>query len=228
MDERKIKHSRLYEQVIALMEEQFKNGHLKLGDTLASERELAQQFGVSRGTLRDAFRILESQGIIETRPGGGRYLRKELGGKSSSSQAIINNLQKAAMLDLLEAREIFEVGMAELICQRATDEDIQGLEEIVNNQTLKDPIDSSNMDYYFHHALAKCSKNSALVNYLKLNLELIIQTRQKNLHDENQFAAASKEHMEIVKSLKTRNVDLVKQAFKEHFKNIRKRLHYHN
>ena len=222
MEVQKIKHSRLYEKVIASMEELYKQGHLKIGDTLLSERELAQQFGVSRGTLRDAFRILESQGIIETRPGGGRYLRRDF--NLNKSESIIHDLQKAAMFELLEAREIFEVGMIDLICKRATEEDIQKLEDIVHKQAGIDTFESKNLDFYFHHALAECTKNKALVNFIKLNLELINQIRKNNFLDKKRFTDSQKEHMAIVNSLKTRDVNLVKIAIIDHFKNIRKRL----
>ncbi|WP_226036078.1 FadR/GntR family transcriptional regulator [Aquibacillus saliphilus] len=224
MEEQKVKHMRLYEQVILQLERQYNEGQLKLGDTLPSERELVKLFDVSRGTLRDAFRVLESQGIIETKPGGGRYFRKGFHEAITNERSFFDVLQKAAMLDLLETREILETGMIELVCERATDEEIEKLERLVFLDKLPSNIKRENVDYYFHHSLAESSKNIVILNFIKLNLEVINQTRQKNFASLTNFEEAQREHIEIVKALKQRDAVLAKQKVTDHFIQIRKRL----
>ena len=225
MNSQEIKHSRLYEQVIMKLENDFSNGILKIGDRLASERESAEQFNISRGTLRDAFRVLESQGIIETIPGDGRYLRKSLDEIDKNEHPVIEVLKKAEMLDLIETREIIETGMIKYVCERATDKDILRLEHLAL-QMNKGSINTGEQDtdYYFHHALAECSKNSVITNFMQLNMEIINQTREKNFAQNNNFEQAQKEHLAIVEAIKNRDAETAKQKVIEHFIHIRKRI----
>ncbi len=225
MNSQEIKHTRLYEQVIVKLEQDYSKGILKIGDRLASERESAEHFNISRGTLRDAFRVLESQGIIETIPGDGRYLRKRLDEIDNSEHPVIEDLKKAAMLDLLETREIIETGMIGFVCERATDTDIQRLEHLAL-QMNRVPTSSGepDADYYFHQALAECSKNSVILNFMKLNMEIINQTREKNFARSKNFEQAQKEHMAIVEAIKNRDGNTAKQKVMEHFVHIRKRI----
>ena len=221
MEHQLIKPKRLYEQVIEQMENQYKLGHLKIGDMLPSERELTKELGVSRGTLRDAFRILESQGVIETRPGGGRFLRSDFTKSPNPDQSIVDELRKAARLDLVEAREIFELGMIELVCTRATDQDIQRLEEIA----LMSKEESFNDETYtpFNIALAECSKNTAIINFMKLHLEILNETKELSFRENENFQNAQIEHLEIVQAVKTRDVQLTKEKMVKHLQQVRKR-----
>ncbi|MEC5423344.1 FadR/GntR family transcriptional regulator [Virgibacillus sp. C22-A2] len=223
MENQKIKHVRLYEKVITSIEKQFQEGKLNLGDKLAPERELAVLFGVSRGTLRDAFRVLESHGVIETKPGGGRYLRKNLKEEALKGESIIEDLKNVAILDLLEAREILEVGLMELVCKRVNEEDVNRIEKLINT-SKRNELEEKDIDYYFHHALAEASKNIVVIKYINLNLELINQTRKKNFSNKSNFNEAQKEHIDILEAIKSRDSSLAKEKMRLHFSNIRKRL----
>lgn len=225
MNSQEIKHTRLYEQVIIKLERDFSEGLLQIGDRLPSERESAEKFNISRGTLRDAFRVLESQGIIETIPGDGRYLRKSLEEIDKSEHPVIEDLKKAAMLDLIEIREIIETGMIKYVCERATDQDILRLESLASQMNrVPTSIGEPDVDYYFHQALAECSKNSAILNFMKLNMEIINQTREKNFARSKNVEQAQKEHMAIVEAIKNRDAETAKQKVMEHFIHIRKRI----
>jgi len=221
MEHQKIKPKRLYEQVIEQIENQYKQGNLKLGDMLPSERELSTELGVSRGTLRDAFRILESQGVIETRPGGGRYFRNNFWSSPSSDKSIINELRKAAMIDLVEAREIFEIGMIDLVCERATDEDLRRLEEIA--KMSKEESDNSESYTPFNIALAECSKNIAIINFMKLHIEILNHTKELSFRETENFKSAQREHLEILQAIKDRNSVLAKERVIEHLRQIKNR-----
>lgn len=225
MKGQEIRHTRLYEQVIVKLERDFSEGLLQIGDRLPSERESAEKFNISRGTLRDAFRVLESQGIIETIPGDGRYLRKSLEEVDKSEHPVIEDLKKAAMLDLIEIREIIETGMITYVCERATDQDILRLESLaLQMNRVPTSIGEPDADYYFHQALAECSKNSAILNFMKLNMEIINQTREKNFARSKNVEQAQKEHMAIVEAIKNRDAETAKQKVTEHFIHIRKRI----
>ena len=111
----------LHQLILDQLDELMTNGTLKPGDTLPPERLLSEKMNVSRGTLREAFRILEHQGIIETRAGGGRRLRHLPSDTFSlSPEEYISSLRRAAAVDLMEAQQALEERIVELACERAT------------------------------------------------------------------------------------------------------------
>jgi Transcriptional regulators len=76
MEFKEITPVRLYESVIDQIMDLVKRSELKPGDKLPPERELAEKLSISRNSLREAFRVLESRGLIKSKAGGGRYIRE--------------------------------------------------------------------------------------------------------------------------------------------------------
>src|SRR5699024_11556529 len=109
----KIEYKRLYEQVIIILKNKIEEGEFAVGEKLPSERDLVKELDVSRGTLRDAFRVLVSQGVIETKPGGGRVLTKALNDSEGIVSKLIDEMKRSAMVELIEAIEIVENGSNE-------------------------------------------------------------------------------------------------------------------
>lgn len=214
----KIIYSRLYEQVIDHIDHMIEDGELKFGDRLPSEREFAETLGVSRGTIRDAFRILESQGVIETRPGGRRRLTNIVDSTIFPEASAIDRLRKSAILDMLEVREILEVASMALVCKRATDEEILELEAIFEGTTDRKD------DYLFHYKLAKLSANRVLMKFMQINFELMEKAREMNFVNRENYQISNDEHREILKAIRQRDVEAAKLAMKIHMENIRLRL----
>ncbi|MBT2689246.1 FadR family transcriptional regulator [Bacillus sp. ISL-47] len=216
----RVQYNRLYEQVLEQIENQIESGDLKLGDRLPTERELSNKIGVSRGTLREAFRILEEQGIIETKPGGGRYLRNiQTNAYTKMNNSIISELQKAAIIDLLEIREILELKMVELACERITKEEIDQLEKGLNENQ-----ENRSLDYDFHIELARASKNIVIVNFMKLNINIIKEARKMSFNNTTNFTSAIQEHREILDAVKNGDKNLAKEKLLMHLSKIRVRM----
>src|SRR5665648_323816 len=173
---REITPVRLYESVIEQIMNLIKNNKLKPGDKLPPERELAEKLSISRNSLREAFRVLESRGLIKSKPGGGRYIREIRKNGHSSTENIILSLEKSSILELLEAREMFEVKIAKIAAQRATPEDIELIGEALNKineeEVLKHGKETES-DTEFHLAIASASHNFVFVNIIKLHLDLL-------------------------------------------------------
>src|ERR687888_570668 len=106
-------------------------GRLKRGDRLAPERELAEQFGVSRVTVRDALRALEAMGLIEVRVGarGGAFVTVPSGSVVGQTMSDMMMMQAISPEDIVEARLVVELGTVTLACARATDEDLTRLHD---------------------------------------------------------------------------------------------------
>src|SRR3954447_11808175 len=104
-------------------------GKLSEGQRLAPERELAEQFGVSRVTVRDALRALEAMGLIEVRVGarGGAFVTAPTGSVVAQTMSDMMLMSAVTPEDVVEARLVVELGIVTLACARATDEDLARL-----------------------------------------------------------------------------------------------------
>ena len=221
---REITPVRLYESVIEQIMNLIKNNKLKPGDKLPPERELAEKLSISRGSLREAFRVLESRGLIKSKPGGGRYIREIRKNGHNSTENIILSLEKSSILELLEAREMFEVKIAEITAQRATPEDIKSIEKALNKmneeEMLKDD-EKTESDTEFHLAIAGASHNFVFVNIIKLHLDLLRDTREKTQQIPGRREERWHEHQAILQAIKGHDSKKAGEAMLKHLRNVR-------
>lgn len=228
---KRIKYHRVYEDVIEQIKNLILEGNLSPGDVLPTERELAQSFGISRGTLREAFRILEREGLIEVKPGGGRYLSKALDEAEDRSR-IIDNIERATIIELLEARELFETGIVELAAKRATEEDIKEIEAAFEKwgQIDLDGEDRTEPDQAFHLSIAKATHNVVLVNMTELHMDLLQRTLSKTAKIPGRKDEVYEEHLLILQAIKERDPLKAKQALLNHLGKVRENIqknHFH-
>jgi GntR family transcriptional repressor for pyruvate dehydrogenase complex len=224
MEFKEITPVRLYESVIEQIMDLIKNNELKPGDKLPPERELAEKLSISRNSLREAFRVLESRGLIKSKPGGGRFIREIRENGHNNTENIILSLEKSSILELLEAREIFEVKIAEIAAQRATLEDIEIIEEALNKMNQKEELKDdkkTESDTEFHLAIAGASHNFVFVNIMKLHLDLLKETREKTWQIAGRREKQYQEHQAIFQAIKEHNSKKAEEAILKHLRNIR-------
>jgi len=224
MEFKEISSIRLYESVIEQIMGLIKNNELKPGDKLPPERGLAERLSISRGSLREAFRVLESRGIIKSKPGGGRYIREIRKNGYSNTENIILSLEKSSILELLEAREIFEVKIVELAAQRATLEDIEIIEEALNKMNQEDELKDdtkTESDTEFHLALARASHNFVFTNIIRLYLDLLKETRGKTWKIPGRREEQLEEHQKIFQAIKEHDSKKAGEAMLKHLRKVR-------
>ena len=220
----KITPVRLYESVIEQIMNLIKNNKLKPGDKLPPERELAEKLSISRGSLREAFRVLESRGLIKSKPGGGRYIREIRKNGHNNTENIILSLEKSSILELLEAREMFEVKIAEIAAQKATPEDIKLIGEALNKMNEEEELKygkETESDTEFHLAIASASHNFVFVNIIKLHLYLLKETRGKTWKITGRREKQYQEHQVILQAIKERDSKKAGEVMLKHLRNIR-------
>ena len=224
MEFKEITHIRLYESVMEQIMNLLKNKELKPGDQLPPERELAEKFSISRGSLREAFRVLESRGLIKSKPGGGRFIRELKKDTIINAENIILSLEKSSILELLEAREMFEVKIAEVAAQRAIPEDIELIKKSLSNAKKEEKLDDKEMkrDTEFHIAVARASHNFVFINILKLHLDLLRETRGKTWQIPGRKKEQQQEHQNIFKAIKEHNSKKASEAMLKHLIGVRK------
>jgi DNA-binding FadR family transcriptional regulator len=128
------KPTKVFQEVVAQIEEAILTGRIKTGQTLPSERDLKETFQISRGTLREALRVLEQKGLIEIRlgVGGGSVVRDVDAGRVSESLGLLIRSQKVSLLHLSEFREAVEGSIAAQAAERRNPSDIRKLKDLID------------------------------------------------------------------------------------------------
>lgn len=150
------------DQVRALIRE----GRLRPGDRLPSERDLCQQFGVSRVTVRDALRLLEGAGLIITRVGARGGAIVQVPAPTIIGEGLLDMVSLDALdaAEITEARQVLESGIVPLVCERATERDLADLREICERAEHAVANGRYDMRYSaeFHIRFARSAHNRAL------------------------------------------------------------------
>ncbi|WP_237565367.1 FadR/GntR family transcriptional regulator [Ornithinimicrobium cavernae] len=163
----KVQPVRLYQTIVDQIEQALASGELRPGQRLPSERELVSQFGASRGTVREALRVLESNGVVRSRPGDPRG--PEI--LPFSSQGIAKQLTRLTQVDgiglaeLVSFRMILDSSANLLAAQLRTAEELAAIEATVAamRDAIRDGYQAfSEADVAFHDAIAMASRNSLI------------------------------------------------------------------
>ncbi|MBW2612039.1 MAG: FadR family transcriptional regulator [Deltaproteobacteria bacterium] len=125
--------NRIFQDIVDQIQEAILEGRLQTGDILPSERDLKEMFNTSRGTLREALRVLEQKGLIEIKlgVGGGSVVKEVSVDKISESLALLIRTQRVSLNHLAEFREAVEGIIAAQAAERATPADIKQLKELL-------------------------------------------------------------------------------------------------
>ncbi|ANU15285.1 FadR/GntR family transcriptional regulator [Planococcus halocryophilus] len=206
--------------------------NLQPGDRLPSERDLASLLGVSRNSIREALKNLESKEFIEIRQGGGSF-------RAASKRDLLGNelrthidKAKAILIDeMLELRRAFEVEAAFLAAQRATPENLEAIKNVLIQMAdaKNDPEKGVQADLDFHLQVAYATKNQLLIDLmatLAMRMEENIrETRKHRFTDFNRHQDTLYEHEEIYDAIASQNSDLAKKLMSQHISRIRSELH---
>ncbi len=143
-----------------------REGRLRPGDRLPSERELCERFAVSRVTIREALRMLEASGLVEVRVGarGGAFVTTPTSERVGAGLADLLSLSPLTASNVTEARMVIELGLIPLAVERATDTDLRELRELceAGRRALDAGTYSMAMSAEFHVRLAAATHNPAI------------------------------------------------------------------
>jgi GntR family transcriptional regulator, transcriptional repressor for pyruvate dehydrogenase complex len=195
-------------------------GKLLEGERLPPERELAEQFGVSRVTVRDALRALEAMGLIEVRVGarGGAFVTVPTGSIVGQTMSDMMAMSAITPEDIVEARLVVELGTVTVACSRATDEDLARLRELCERgaEALRAKTYTRELSWDFHALLADAAHNAAiegLTHSFRSSLSLHpIRTREGAKAHERSVA----EHLRILEALERRDGATARQEMAHH------------
>ena len=164
-----IRTPRAFEAVTAQLRQRVIHGHLKPGDRLPAERDLAARLGVSRNTVREALRGLEMAGVVRLHKGaqGGAFVVAPTGDTVGTALQDMFQLGSVTPAQLTEARLHITDGVVRVACERMSDADIDELERNVEESRrasdASDYVNRSRINLEFHNILARSTGNPVFV-----------------------------------------------------------------
>jgi GntR family transcriptional repressor for pyruvate dehydrogenase complex len=227
----KIKMESLRSQVYMQLKSQLMQGVWKTGEKLPSESELCASLGGSRVTVRAAIQQLEILGLVETRHGGGNFVR-EFSPVSvmDTLHPLIQINENRDIITVLEYRKIIEKGTIGLIAPKITAADIEKLEELyrltVSLSSVNEPRKQAEADHLFHYQLARIANNPIITKVYEI-INVILSAAMVEIVQLLGTEMALRYHRQLIDVLKTGDKVLCESMMEAHIEEtiqkIRKR-----
>ncbi|RKD32122.1 MULTISPECIES: FadR/GntR family transcriptional regulator [Lacrimispora] len=209
----------IVQQVVNSMKDFVASDGTEVGQKLPTEKEWCENLSVGRGTVREAFRILEARGLVEIKPGRGAFLvsKKELGQEELAEWFLQNEVE---LKDYIEVRSAVEPLCARLIARRASDLELEQLERVhqrfIRAVEEEDIAGMAKYDERFHKHIVECSRNKMLIFICKKIDECIRDFRLKTFQVPQNARNAIKAHQDIVDAIKARDEEVAELYAKRH------------
>ena len=215
----------IVEQIRLLM----RQGQLKPGDRLPPERDLCERFGVSRVTVREALRMLESSGLVEIRVGarGGAFVTAPSSDRVGEGLADLLTLSVISAADVTEVRMVLEAGIVPLVCERATEEDLADLEDICRRSeaALEAGDYSMDMSLEFHVRVAQATHNPAIVMLVEsFRGPILMSLQQAHEAAPEMGGLGTREHEQFIEAVRRRDPETASKIMREHLERTAHRL----
>lgn len=226
----KVVPTRTFQDIARQIEEAIIKGDLKPNDRLPSERELQKLFGVGRASVREAVRILECDGLLDVKTGavsGGIFVKPLTTSKTVDGLQRLFLMEKISEDELIEYRIAIESFTVYYSAVRATDEDIQEMEQIISIMEQEGGWKQfHDADLEFHMAVAKAAKNRVnilIMLAIRQTLLRIMQQVFANIMEKTQVQnTIINEHREVLTAIKEKNADKAKEIMTNHITNFYK------
>jgi GntR family transcriptional repressor for pyruvate dehydrogenase complex len=216
----------LIDQIIETIKRLIAEEKLKPGDTVPSERDLAELFKVSRTSVRQALKALAVMGVFEISHGARTYLNKSINKILINPMQFISLLHNVKPVELFETRKVLEVALAKLAAQHATAEDIQSMRESLDKakKYLQEPDKFLYAELSFHEQIFKASQNRLLAAMMHSINNLLIDSRETSIKSFKDLSVSLKQHTDIFDALEKHDGEAAGEAMLRHLNDIEGRL----
>ncbi len=214
-----VKRIPVVQQVVDSIKEYLFSGEVSVGDKLPVEKEFCQQLGVGRGTVREAFRMLEATGYVELRPGRGAFAAR-------TSEVELSDIiqwftdHEVETMDFLEVRMAIEPLSVRLAIHRCSDEDVAQLEAI--HQKFVCAVKENDVsgiviyDEKFHAAIVEFSRNQLLISISKQVEAHVKNFRSRTFYIPQNAQNAIAPHEQILNAFRSRDPAAGEKSMKTH------------
>jgi len=221
-----LKKTRLYEDIINQLLSLIQEGKLKAGDRLPPERQLAEELQVSRTALREALRAMESQGYLESKPGGGTYIRSVTLDNVISPFAVMLSQDDKLIRELVSVRELLESETAYLAAKNYDSKYETRLIEALFH--MEQEMDEGHLglesDNEFHNLIAEIAQNGALSLICELCSELLSQSRLMCLESMDDPRKTLDDHRCVAEAIMEGSCDDAARYMRKHLRNAMENL----
>lgn len=217
-----VRKTRVFQDVAHQIQRLIVDGALKPGDKLPPERELAERFAVSRGSVRDAIRTLELVGLVVPRQGEGTVVA-DLSSEALAMPIASVLLRKRELIgELLDTRKMLEPPLAARAAAHASAEEIANLEDILRRQREKvlrgEPAIEE--DTEFHYAIALAARNGVVRKVLDVLMDLLRETRSRSLQLQGRPQRSLAGHRRVLEAIKRHDAEAADRAVRRHLQEI--------
>lgn len=221
--------NRMSEAIVRQIRELIRTGRLRPGDRLPSERDLGERVGVSRVTVREALRVLEAGGLIEIRVGarGGAFVTSPSSAKIGTDLADLVTLSPLTPVEVTEARQVFENGIVGLVVERATEQDIADLRDMVEQHAtaLREGRYGMPMSAAFHVRFAASAHNAAIESLVRsFHGPLLMSLREAQVAQPMMGHRGTAEHRDIVEAVAARDTERARELMATHLRRTARRV----
>lgn len=219
---KQVRQVKLGEAIVNQLLAALGNGVFEPGDRLPSEPVLAEKLGVSRVTLREAIKVLDTMGLIEVRRGRGTFVKART--PSSLTRPVAESLGAGGVtvLELLDARRLIELETVNRACARRTDDDLTALSRIVDEiaEEAENPDRYVDLDAAFHLGIADAAKNRVLVFTLRTIREHLREALSKTVSRPSTARTYNLDHREMLDAVRSRDGARAVQIMASHLRKL--------
>lgn len=219
-----IARKKIYEEISDIILAEIKSGKLKPGDKLPAITKLADSYGVSQASVREALNRLKVLDVIEVRHGHGSFVNQQMPLGFEQNFEIIT---KADIANLLDLRKIIEVGCARSACEKAEQKDLEKMENTL--QKMWSAVENNELgeqaDYDFHMAIAEATGNPLLINLMEDVSDTMIRTMKETrriwlYETKKSIQKIYDEHKLILKAIKDKDEEAAARNMYRHLKEV--------
>ena len=218
-----IPRNRVYTKVAEQLQNHIIN-ELKPGDMLPPERELVRMFGVSRSSIRDAIRRLETVGLLEPRQGVGTVV-KDFSGDSLVASVTGVLLQKHKVIrELLDVRMLIEPALARRAALHATPKQVAEMHAILDQQEEKVQKGelATDEDSKFHYTIAQAADNSVLLKLAHVLMDSLRELRERSLEVGGRQPKSLAAHRRVLEAIQQGDGAAAEAAMRRHLQEVEK------
>ncbi|HEV7148114.1 MAG TPA: FCD domain-containing protein [Pedococcus sp.] len=218
---RRVDRAPMYEAILDRLREYARDAGLKRGHRLPSERDLAEQLGTSRASVKQALVVLEVQGLVETRHGGGTFLLQD---ELSTETVTALVARQARLPEVMEARMGLECQLAELAARRRSDNDLRLMDDALAHMAreVEEDADGAEGDRLFHRAIASAAQNTLLSRFLGEIDNEVSESRHESLRQPGRPGQSLRQHHAILEAIRRQDAAAARRAMRQHLSSVGK------
>lgn len=219
------KHQKTYTQVVDYFRERILAGELRPGDKLPPEREVAEELGVSRNSVREAIKVLDMTGVISSQQGSGNYITCDFDKSIAQTMTMMFAMHRVDYSMISQVRYTLERQAFSLACDRATEEQIEEIEQLIAELDASDDERvRARKDKEIHYKISKASGNVLIADILEACSGVIdtfvVDMRAKIMRNERDKERLNNSHRELVQALREGDREKGFKALDHHFELI--------